>query len=294
MENLKNMKLSDISMKNDKRKSLFQISSFIGKQLIMVTMALILLYPLFFVLMTSFKTNTEVIKYPFQFTSFQINNYVVAWRLGKVGKYLFNSVIVTSVSLVFQLALIVLTSYSLGRLKPWGYNTIIIIYLSAMFVTTEITTIPVFMLLKNINLINTRWSLILPYTAMGLVFPIYITTNYISGLPKEIEEAAIIDGCGVFQTLFRVDLPLITPILATVIIINFQAVWSEFYWALIAVKDELIKTLPLGLINFQAQYSSNYSILSAGLVILTIPILIIYLSASRYFVEGITMGSVKG
>lgn len=271
----------------------FRTGNFI-KQLVLALWALIILYPLFFVLMSSLKTNNEVITSPFTFTSFHPQNYLEAWKVGQVGQFFLNSVIVTAVTLVLGLAVILFAGYALGKLKPPGHKIIMTVYLSTMFVTSEMTMIPVFMLCKRLGIYNTRWGLILPYIAGSIVLGIYITSNYISGIPKEMEEAAIVDGCGILQIMFRIDFPLIVPVISTILILNFQAVWGEFFWALICIKREAIKTLPLGLMNFQSQYSSNYATLSAGLTILTAPLVLVYIAASRYFIEGVTIGAVKG
>jgi len=197
-------------------------------------------------------------------------------------------------TLTFQVAVITLASYAIGKLKPWGYNIIFSVLLMAMFVTSEMTTVPNYMTLRSLGLLNTYGGLVIPYTAGGLVMGTYVLTNFIRSLPKELDEAALIDGAGIFGIMIHVDLPLVLPAMATVVIFNFNGVWSEFYWALITVKDEAIKTLPLGLINFASQYSSNYGVLSAGLTILTMPVVVVYLFFSQYFISGISAGALKG
>lgn len=263
-------------------------------QFIMIIVGIAVLYPLFFVVMTSFKSTEDVIIKPFSITKLYPSNYYEAWNLGHVADYFMNSLYVTVITLILQTIIIILAGYAFGKLKPKGHNMLLMLYLTALFVTTEMTTVPVFILLKDLGLINTRWGLILPYTASGLVLGTYIVTNFIKGLPKELDEAAIVDGASLFDILVKIDLPLLKPVIFTILIINFQSVWSEFYWALISIKDEAIKTLPLGLINFQSEYGSNFGVLTAGLTILTVPVFVFYLFASRYFIEGITVGAVKG
>lgn len=267
---------------------------YIAEQFMLVLTAVFVLYPLFFVLLTSFKSNTDVILNPFGIKSFEPLNYIEAWTTGKVGAYLLNSVITTVISLALQMVIIVLASYAFGKLKPWGSGALFALLLMTMFVTSEMTTVPNYITVRSMKLMGTRWSLILPYTASGLIMGTYILTNFIRELPKELDEAARIDGAGVFKILWFVDVPLITPALATLVIYNFNGVWSEFYWALIVIKSDALKTLPLGLINFQSQFTSNYGVLTAGLVILTVPVVAIYLFFSRYFIAGISAGAVKG
>ena len=252
------------------------------------------LYPLFFVLMTSLKTNEDVIRRPFAIMMPQFGNYLEAWKLGHVGQYFSNSVIVTVITVLVQVVLIVTAGYAFGKLKPPGYKIILTVYLSAMLVTSEMTTVPIFVLMKNLGLYDTRAGLIFPYIAGGLVIGTYICTNFIRDLPMELDEAAIIDGAGAIDILLRIDLPMLMPAIATIIIFNFQGVWSEFFWALIMLKSDSLKTLPLGLINFQSQYSSNYGVLSAGLTILTTPLVLVYMYASNYFIKGLASGAVKG
>lgn len=264
------------------------------KQIILILFALIVLYPIFFVFITSFKSNFDVISNPFGMSTFQPENYIEAWQVGKIGDYFLNSVYVTAITLVIQMVVIVLASYSFAKLKPWGHKVLFILFLTGLFITTEMVTVPNFSTMKNLGLMDTKISLILPYVSTGIALATYIATNYISSLPKELDEAAIIDGCNIVQLLTKIALPLMRPILATIFIFNFQGAWSEFYWALIMIRSEENKTLQLGLMNFQSQFNTDYGVLTAGLVIATLPILIIYLKFSSQFIGGMTVGAVKG
>ena len=264
------------------------------KQIILILFALIVLYPIFFVFITSFKSNFDVISHPFGMSTSQPENYIEAWQVGKIGDYFLNSVYVTAITLIIQMVVIVLASYSFAKLKPWGHKVLFILFLTGLFITTEMVTVPNFSTMKNLGLMDTKISLILPYVSTGIALATYIATNYISSLPKELDEAAIIDGCNIVQLLTKIALPLMRPILATIFIFNFQGAWSEFYWALIMIRSEENKTLQLGLMNFQSQFNTDYGVLTAGLVIATLPILIIYLKFSSQFIGGMTVGAVKG
>jgi raffinose/stachyose/melibiose transport system permease protein len=281
-----------ISMKNNKT-IIGVILNIIGLGL-MAIVTFLVLYPLFFILMTSFKENIDVIANPFTITTFRPLNYIDAWKIGRVQRYFWNSVIVTAVTIIGQLVFISISAYSLGRLRPKGTNILMMIFLSTLFITGEMTTIPVFMMIRRMGLLNTRMGLILPYTLGGLGMGIFIASNYVKSIPKELDEAATVDGSGILRTFISIYLPLMRPILSLVAIMAFQGVWSEFFWALIVITRESIKTLPLGLINFQSQYNSNYGVLSAGLTILTLPILLVYIFFSKYFIEGVAAGAIKG
>lgn len=267
---------------------------FIFRQTVLILLALIVLYPLFFILLSSFKSNLDVITNPFGIGTFKPENYVEAWKIGKIGSYFLNSVLITAITMAIQLVVIVMSSFAFGKLKPWGHKWIFVIYLTGLFITSEMITVPNFITMKDLGIIGTRLSLIFPYVTGGIALATYIMTNFIRTLPKELDEAALIDGCGLFQNLFFVTVPLLKPVLATVAIFNFQSVWSEFYWALIMIKDERIKTLPLGLMNFQSQFNTDYGVLCAGLAISILPVLLLYLKCSSQFIGGMTAGAVKG
>ena len=136
--------------------------------------------------------------------------------------------------------------------------------------------------------------MLLPYVTLGLPTATFIMINYVKGLPKELDEAALLDGCSLLQNLFRITLPLLKPVIVTVMIFNFQGTWSEFYWALIEIKKDSLKTLPLGLMNFNSMYNTDYGVLCAGLCIATIPVVLLYLKCSSYFIGGMVAGAVKG
>ena len=227
-------------------------------QIVLILFAVIVLYPLFFVFMTSFKSNFDVISNPFGMGTFKPGNYPQAWRVGRIGEYFLNSAFITLVTLALQMIVIVLASYSFAKLKTWGHQILFILFLTGLFVTSEMITVPNFGTMKNLGLIDTRISLVLPYVASGIALATYIATNY------------------------------------TIFIFNFQGVWSEFYWALIMIRTESKRTLQLGLMNFQSQFGTDYGVLAAGLVMATLPILVIYLAFSSQFIGGMTAGAVKG
>ena len=213
---------------------------------------------------------------------------------GKIGSFFMNSVIITIMTLAVQLIVIILASFALGKLRPWGSGFIEILFLSGLFITSEMLTIPNFTTLKAWGLNGTRLALLLPYVTLGLPTATFIMINYVKGLPKELDEAALLDGCSLLQNLFRITLPLLKPVIATVMIFNFQGTWSEFYWALIEIKKDSLKTLPLGLMNFNSMYNTDYGVLCAGLCIATIPVVLLYLKCSSYFIGGMVAGAVKG
>lgn len=263
-------------------------------QIVLILLAIMVLYPLFFILMTSVKSNLDVLANPFGIVTFRPGNYIEAWKVGKIGKFFMNSVIITAMTLAVQLVVIILAAFAIGKLQPWGHGFIELLFLSGLFITSEMITIPNFVTLKAWGLNGTRWALLLPYVAGGLPTAIYIMVSYVKNLPPELDEAAIIDGCNIWQNLIYLTVPLMKPVIATVMIFNFQGTWSEFYWALIEIKKDALKTLPLGLMNFNSQFNTDYGVLCAGLCIATIPVVLVYLKCSSQFIGGMTAGAVKG
>lgn len=263
-------------------------------QIVLILLAIMVLYPLFFILMTSVKSNLDVLANPFGIVTFRPENYIEAWKVGKIGKFFMNSVIITAMTLAVQLVVIILAAFAIGKLQPWGHGFIELLFLSGLFITSEMITIPNFITLKTWGLNGTRWALLLPYVAGGLPTAIYIMVSYVKNLPPELDEAAIIDGCNIWQNLIYLTVPLMKPVIATVMIFNFQGTWSEFYWALIEIKKDALKTLPLGLMNFNSQFNTDYGVLCAGLCIATIPVVLVYLKCSSQFIGGMTAGAVKG
>lgn len=266
------------------------------EQILLLLMAVFVLYPLFFVLLTSFKTNSDVILNPFGISTFEPQNYITAWFTGKVGSYLLNSVITTLVTLVIQVVIIVLAAYAFGKLKPWGYNALLSLLLMTMFVTSEMTTVPNYITIRDMGLMGTRWSLIIPYVASGLITGTYILTNFVRELPKELDEAARIDGAGSFQIFLRIICPSIKPVLMIVALGAFQGAWNDYYWPSIVMTDPKNQTLTSGLAQLQNQLgTSQFASMLASTVISMILPFVLYLVCQKYFLQGIKIqAAVKG
>lgn len=268
-----------------------------GNYALLALMAFIILYPMLYMIMNSLRSTREIMLHPTRLWpsgGFQWSNYADAFHIGKVSVYFLNSVSVTGITLLCQLIVVTLAAYALGKWKPPGYRLLFVLFLATLMVTSEMTTIPVFLMLREFDLLNKHAGLILAYVGGGIGMAIYLIKNFVDTLPKEMDEAAKMDGAGLLRVFWSIDLPLIAPVLAVVSIMSFVGVWSEFFWALITITDDRLKTLPLGLLNFQSQYNTNYGVLLAGLTIVTIPSMLVYLLFSRYFIEGMTAGSIKG
>ncbi|HAX03023.1 MAG: hypothetical protein A2Y45_06280 [Tenericutes bacterium GWC2_34_14] len=263
--------------------------------LFMATITLVVLYPIFFVFVTSIREYAFIVANPFGFDGIRIENYADAWQRSNFYLYFMNSVTVSGLAIVSQLLLVALFSFAIGTLRFKGSNIVLFMIMSTMFITGEITSIPLFLLFREMNILNTLFALIIPATLGPNAVGVLLGSNYLKKIPKELHEAAIIDGASIPKIFWYIDLPLLKPILGLVAIMTFQGVWSDFLWPLITViGNQAAYTLPLGLINFQSQNNADFGILAAGLVILTIPILIVYISSSKHFINGVAAGAVKG
>lgn len=262
---------------------------------VMAVVTVLVLYPMLFVLFTSFKTYAEFLDDPFGFSFAHPENYARAWIDGHFSTYFLNSVLVTALTVLSKVFMSGIVAYCVGVLQFRGYKIFMAVILSTMFFTGEITGIPTFLMMRSLNTLDTLWALILPGVLSPAGLGALLGVGYAKKIPKELHEAALLDGVGLFSIFWHIDFKLMIPMLTLVAIQTFTGSWSDFYWPLITITtNDAARTLPLGLINFQSQNNSEYGVLSAGLVILTIPIVALYAGLSKYFIEGVAAGAVKG
>ncbi|AIQ66922.1 carbohydrate ABC transporter permease [Paenibacillus graminis] len=262
--------------------------------ILMIIIAVLQLFPLYWLVISAFKDNSEIIggtvwALP---AEWRLSNFTEAWVSAKVNQYFGNSVIVTLVTLMFVLLFASMMAYALTRMK-FKYNSLILfILLMGVMVPIHATLIPLFMILKNLGILSSRLSIILPYIAVNLPIGVYMLSAFLRTMPKELEEAACMDGCGVVKSFFKVVLPLLKPPLASVAIFVFLAVWNELLMAATFIQKQELRTLPLGLMNFSGQYSISWGPLAAAMVISTLPILLAYVLFSDQMEKSFTAGAI--
>ncbi|WP_408008019.1 carbohydrate ABC transporter permease [Pseudalkalibacillus sp. A8] len=252
-------------------------------------------YPIFWMFLNSFKSNIEFAKSPFGLpVEWLFENYKTAWETARLDTYFLNSIIVSVVAVIVTVFAGALASYFLSRFRfRWG-RAMYAFFVFGMLIPIHATLVPMFLLMKELGLLNTHIGLIFPYIAFNLPITIFILVSFMSAFPKDIEESAIMDGCGVFRIFWSIILPMTKPALATVVILNFINNWNEFAFALVLINEESLKTLPLGLANFAGQFTTNYGAQMAGLTMAIIPTILIYLLLEEHLVKGMTAGAVKG
>jgi raffinose/stachyose/melibiose transport system permease protein len=207
--------------------------------------------------------------------------------------YFYNSVFVSVVSVLLILITTSLAAFYIARYTFWWNNILFFLFLMGMMIPIKLGIVPLFMLMKDLGLTNSLWSLILMYTATGIPLSILILTGFFRTMPVELEEAARIDGATDLRILWNVVLPLMRPALGTVMIINFIGSWNDFFFPLIFITDDLKKTIPVGMLSLFGEYSADWGALFAGLTLSSLPMMILFFIASKQFMEGLTAGAVK-
>ncbi|MDR6548939.1 carbohydrate ABC transporter permease [Paenibacillus qinlingensis] len=266
--------------------------------IILIIWSVAVLYPIVWTLLDALKNNEQFfLNAPWALPKFPLlwSNFSYVWSKYNFSTYFLNSIVVTVGSTLLGMILAAMTAYILARYDFKGNKVLLTIYISSMMIPFALALIPLFFLLNDLHLINTWLGLILVYAALNLPFGIFLLVGFYKSLPKEIEEAAIIDGTSHYGTFFRVMLPLSQPGLITVMITNMLNNWNEYFLGVVLTNEPTKYTLPIGLAVMQAemQYRVEWGPLFAGLLITTLPTLIVYMIYQRQIASGITAGAVK-
>ena len=271
-------------------------ASLIPSYVLLGLWSLFTVFSILWVIASSFKSNRELFTAVWSLPSaLNFDNYIKAWTTVKMGQYFSNSLIVVLTSVFIVLFLSAPVSYILTRVKFKGSSVLLLIFIAGIGIPVQLLYIPLFILLTQIGVINSLWGLGLLYVSLSIPFTVFILSGFFASLPKELEEAATIDGCTDFQVYWKVLLPLASPGLITAAIFNFIFLWNEYQIALVFINDPDLRTLPLGLyaLSNAMQYTGDWVGLMAGVVIIMVPTIILYTVLSEKMIAGITMGSVK-
>jgi putative chitobiose transport system permease protein len=212
--------------------------------------------------------------------------------------FFINSIVVTLLTIFFNLSLSILAAYPLARMQFKGQGALFFSILATMMIPFQVLMIPLYLICLKLNmvdsagLINGWMGLVLPFAVSG--FGIFFVRQALVTLPRELEESAVLDGCNSWQILWHVLLPLIRPTLATLAVFGFMAAWGEFLWPSIILSEPTHFTLPVGLVQLQSAFSSDWKLIAAGTLLSMIPVLVFFFALQRYFISGTLSGSVKG
>ena len=262
--------------------------------LALVAGALVILLPFAYMLASSLETNGQIGQLTPQFIPrpFEWGNYQTVWQSLPVGRFFANSLIVAGAITLGQLLSSSLSAYAFARLRFPGRSLLFALYLATLIIPFQVTLIPNFILIHYFGWHNTYQGLIAPFVSS--VFGTFLLRQFFLSIPIDLEEAALLDGAGHWVIYSRIILPLARPAIAALLIFAFLGSWNGFLWPLVVVDSEAMKTLPLGIIEFQGQYTVQWNLLMAGAALSVLPVLLVYLAAQRYIVEGIALTGQGG
>jgi ABC-type glycerol-3-phosphate transport system permease component len=250
--------------------------------------------PLIFSFLSSFKTFHDVLAIPPTLfpQTWTWDNYARITADTAFLRWILNAFIYAVGAVILNTLFSAMAGYAISRLQFPGKETIFLVTLAVMMIPLTVTLIPKFLVMNSLGLVNTYLALLLP--AMAQPFSVFLMVQFMKGLPKELEESAMIDGASRWRTFYQIILPLVKPALTAVAIVTFQGAWNDFLWPLVVLGTRDMYTLPLGLYFFKSAHYTEYNLLIAGSMFNTIPIIVLFFIFQRYFIEGAVSSGVKG
>lgn len=262
---------------------------------ILIIYSMSIFYPIFLMIITSLKENREIFTRPYSLPqSFNLDSYIHLFKISNYLIYFRNSIIITLTSLLIILALSSLISYVLAKYRFIGSRFLYFYFIAGLIIPIKLGTIGIIRIMLGLHIFDTLAALIIVYVAMGIPFGVFILTDFIRLIPEELSNSARIDGCSEPKIFLRIILPLIRPALAAVAIINFIPIWNDFWFPLLLVRTDNVKTIPLATALLYGQYETNFGLIFSVLTAASLPVIIFYLIMSRQFIKGLSSGALKG
>jgi len=263
-------------------------------QVAMLAVAVLTIYPLYFIVITAFKTRQEYLTNQFLPPSDPtLENFRQAFRDGQLLTWVGNSVLITVASVIVAAIVSSLAAYPLARSRFPGRLPFIGLNIVLMVVPPVVLVVPLFLFFVNLGLVNSRLAVVIIYVGLLIPFSIYLLVNFFATIPRSLEEAARMDGAGQLRTLWSVIMPLSAPAVVTVVVVNAVWVWNELLIALVFLQDDNARTLTAGLTFFQGRFIQNEPLVMTGALIATVPMLLLYIVGQRFFIRGLTAGFGK-
>ncbi|MCR5753696.1 MAG: carbohydrate ABC transporter permease [Acetatifactor sp.] len=261
---------------------------------VLILMVALILYPLMAIFLSAFKTMSDFMGNPLGIPkTFTVDNFVYAWSKMHFGTYTANSVLVSSLTVALVCVLGAMAGYKLS-FNFKGNKLIFTFFLAGMAVPVQSYIITLFQFMKKMKLLSSYPGLILVYTAINLPFAIFIFSSFFKTVPRELSEAAQVDGCSEMRTFAQILIPISKPTLATVVIVTMMNVWNDFFVQMIINMDQKKYTLPMGLLKFRSETSVNWTPLFASIILVALPVAIVFVLLQKQFIKGLTNGAVKG
>lgn len=264
--------------------------------IILIIVAVIQLFPLIWLVDFSLGSSNEMFTSGLLIIPEKIrwDNYVKAFVDGNFLHYLRNSVLINTLAVILVIIISIMAAYACQRMQ-WKLNNFVkTILLLGMMIPIHATLLPNYKIYNAINMTDTIWALLIPYVAFSLPQGLFLMTGFIEAIPAELEEAAVMDGCGIYRILVQIITPLLKPSIATVAIMTFLNNWNEFMMASTYLSSPTWKTLPFSVLEFTGEYSSNYAVQFAVMALTAAPAVIVYILLNKHITKGVAMGAVKG
>ncbi len=257
--------------------------------------AVIIFYPIFLMLLTSLKENKEIFTNPYGLPHvFTLDGYIKLFKISNYLVYFKNSIIVTVTSIFLILVFSSLVSFVIAKYRFFGNRFIYFYFIAGLIIPIKLGTIGILKTMISLHLFDNIISLIIVYIAMGIPFGVFILTDFIRMIPEELSNSARIDGCSEPKIFYKIIVPLLRPALAAVAIINFIPIWNDFWFPLILIRSDSMKTVPLATALLYGQYETNFGLIFSVLSMASLPVIIFYLILARQFLKGLTSGAIKG
>lgn len=270
-----------------------EIFAEIGKHLFILFILSMAFLPLYIMVAISGKDGAQFVAHPFSFTfPFHWENFTHAWSM--VSDYIFNTIFICVTSAILTFVLSVNAAFFFARYRMPGHKFLWYFFLILMLMPGVANLVPLFMLLKNLSLLNTFWALMVVYVTGGQVVQIYILRNFIEDIPQDLFDAAEVDGASPLKQVYHIVLPMSGSVLSTLGILQFIGLWNDYILPLIVMRDDSMLTMAVGLVRMDGEYVKDWGSLMAGFTIASIPMVLIFLFTMRMFVKGLAAGAVKG
>lgn len=265
------------------------------KHVILILVSITCLYPVIWMILSSFKTQAELYQNPWGLPrDFTLDNYVRAFVEGNIGRYFMNSVLIAAISVVLTVLLSVMASYGITRLRWKLSGAALTVFVAGMMIPTYGALIPLYNIFNKLGILNSYLSVIIAHVTFGLPLGIFIMSGFMQAIPGELEEASVLDGCTIFQMFARVIVPIVRSGIVTISVISFINVWNDLLFGQIFLNDKDKMPLTVGLLEFKGRYGTDYVGMLAAIVVTVIPVVIIYTILHDKIIDGMTAGAVKG
>lgn len=265
------------------------------KYIVLIAFLIACIYPIIWLIINSFKTQEDLFNNTWGLPStWTLQNYVHAIVDGNIGRYFFNSVFVSVISVVLTAILALMASYGITRLKWKLSGFVLSIFLTGLMIPAYGSIIPLYSIFNKIGILNEYLAVIIPHVTFAIPTAIFILTGFFTAVPRDLEEAAVIDGGSIFKCFYRVMVPIVVPGIVTVSVISFINIWNDLLFSQIFLSDKEKMPLPIGLTEFQGIYATDYVGMIAAIVVTVLPVIVVYIILHKKIVDGMIAGAVKG